>query len=146
MPFAVWKTSANDDWPDTSPSDDSFRNPRRISSPDSHGPKNVAAFKGRRLQSLAKAIALGRTRGAFHLVDLFVSRRHFLDVADLGRPRGNPTPDLEVERPTNIGHPSAGLACSDTFVTSGGSVLTGSERRWLSRALSEELPKGPPTR
>lgn len=44
MPFAVWKTSANGDWPDTSPSDDSFRNPWRISSPGHHGPKTAATL------------------------------------------------------------------------------------------------------
>jgi hypothetical protein len=38
MPPAAWKTPAGDDWPDTSPSDDSFRNPRRICSPGSPRP------------------------------------------------------------------------------------------------------------
>ena len=62
-------------------------------------------------------------------------------MADLGV---FPATDLEVDRLANSGHPTAGLACSDTFVTSGRKVLTGSLCHWLNRAFPGKLFMAPP--
>jgi len=85
MSLAHWKhpqtTAGRIPVPPTTPFE-TLGGSARPTRPDCRG----GPFRAVQKRQLAKAIALDCTQGAFHLKDLFVSRR-CLSVADLGRPQ-----------------------------------------------------------
>jgi len=135
MPPASWKTSTNGDWPETSPSDDSFRNPWRICSPDAphtrmgHGVPLRAASRCRsRKRPQPTAPKVPSTSATS-----FDDRRAF-QPTDRGRPRSYPRRRPRSRAPPQRRSSLCWLGRSDTFSTTANPVLTRSERRWLSRA------------
>ena len=96
---------------------------------------DVIGFSVRVDGELVEQIAVPTLNG---LVNDPTSLQTGTDAADLGWAQGLPCPQPRGRVPPQLGHPVAGSACSDTFLTTGHPVLTGSERRWLSRALSKE--------
>lgn len=74
-PFVVWKTNTNSDRTELGLSQLLSEPFGRINTPDLSSPEERRqALKGRLAKPLAKATLSDRTRGAFHLSDLFTGQ------------------------------------------------------------------------